>query len=65
MLPVFNELSILPRLTEALVENLERTGGEYEIIYVNDGSSDGSEDLLDSGSWKIEGSTYSENDYDM
>ena len=47
MLPVFNELSILPRLTEALVENLERTGGEYEIIYVNDGSSDGSEDLLD------------------
>ncbi len=47
MLPVYNELSILPRLTEALVENLERTGCDFEVIYVNDGSSDGSEDLLD------------------
>ena len=47
VLPVFNELSILPRLTEALIENLQRTGSEFEIVYVNDGSSDGSDDLLD------------------
>ncbi len=47
VLPVFNELSILPRLTDALIENLQRTGSEFEIVYVNDGSSDGSDDLLD------------------
>jgi glycosyltransferase involved in cell wall biosynthesis len=46
-IPVFNEeLNILP-LYERLVQELEPLGKPFEIILVNDGSTDGSEAVLD------------------
>ncbi|MCA9061890.1 MAG: glycosyltransferase family 2 protein [Planctomycetaceae bacterium] len=48
VLPVFNEAAILEQLTAQLVSELGRNSREFEIIYVNDGSSDGSRELLDS-----------------
>jgi dolichol-phosphate mannosyltransferase len=47
VLPVFNEAAVLPRLTQALEDALGACGSRYEIVYVNDGSTDGSEELLD------------------
>ena len=42
VLPVFNEIAILRELTRRLVKVLEPNSGSFEIVYVNDGSSDGS-----------------------
>ncbi len=47
VLPVFNEIAILRELTRRLVKVLEPNSGSFEIVYVNDGSSDGSRELLD------------------
>jgi polyisoprenyl-phosphate glycosyltransferase len=47
VLPVFNEVAILERLQSAVEEAIYATGCRYEIIYVNDGSSDGSAESLD------------------
>ena len=56
VLPVFNEVAILQELTDSLRanlrsssrnENADRGHGDWEIIFVNDGSSDGSDSLLD------------------
>lgn len=47
VLPVFNEAAILEELTGQVREALEFTGQPFEIVYVNDGSRDGSADLLD------------------
>ena len=47
VLPVFNEVAILRELTELLHTSMRTLGHEYEIIFVNDGSVDGSSDLLD------------------
>jgi glycosyltransferase involved in cell wall biosynthesis len=41
VIPVFEEEESLPRLHERLVEVLDRLGRSYEIIYVDDGSRDG------------------------
>ena len=40
--PIYNELENIPRLYEQLSAVLERIGREYEIILVDDGSTDGS-----------------------
>jgi glycosyltransferase involved in cell wall biosynthesis len=45
--PVFNERENLPLLREALARVLERLGRPWEVILVNDGSSDGSDAVLD------------------
>jgi len=46
VVPVYNEEENLPLLIPKLAEVLERIGLPYEIIFVNDGSSDGSRDIL-------------------
>ena len=47
VLPVFNERAVLRELTDQLTCVLESIGGDYEIVFVNDGSSDGSDEVLD------------------
>ena len=47
VLPVFNEVAIIRELTRRLVSVLEKNSGSFEIVFVNDGSSDGSRELLD------------------
>lgn len=47
VLPVFNECAVLERLHALLTTSLEALGSRYEIVFVNDGSSDGSGLLLD------------------
>jgi glycosyltransferase involved in cell wall biosynthesis len=45
--PVFNERESLPHLMPALRRVLERIGRPWEVILVNDGSSDGTDRILD------------------
>jgi glycosyltransferase involved in cell wall biosynthesis len=47
VLPVYNEVAILRELTRQLVAVLSAQSPLFEIVYVNDGSSDGSRELLD------------------
>ncbi len=46
VMPVFNEVAILRQLTDAVRNVLERCCRTWEIVYVNDGSADGSRALL-------------------
>ena len=46
IIPVFNEGPNLPALRDSLVENLELIGHPFEVIVVNDGSTDATERLL-------------------
>jgi glycosyltransferase involved in cell wall biosynthesis len=46
VLPVFNETAILSELTQQIVSVMEDDSLLFEIVYVNDGSSDGSRDHL-------------------
>jgi len=48
VLPVFNESGIIEHLTERICQVMDSVGNPYEVIYVNDGSSDGSDEMLDS-----------------
>ncbi|QDT97932.1 glycosyltransferase family 2 protein [Gimesia aquarii] len=47
VLPVFNEQDVLPQLLQAVEDSLQTAGCQYEIIFVNDGSSDKSGIILD------------------
>jgi glycosyltransferase involved in cell wall biosynthesis len=47
IVPVFNEADSLPRLHAEISEAMTAWGRPFEIVFVNDGSTDGSEDLLD------------------
>ena len=47
VLPCFNEARVLERLTESIVRALDRGENRYEIVYVNDGSTDDSVEVLD------------------
>ncbi len=47
VLPVYNEAGVLALLTERLDDVLRECGCRYEIVFVNDGSTDGSSRLLD------------------
>ncbi len=47
VLPVFNEAGILQHLTESICDVMETVGHPFELVYVNDGSTDGSSLLLD------------------
>lgn len=47
VLPVFNEVEALPRLVDQLHKVLFDLGHEYELVFVDDGSTDGSGDWLD------------------
>ncbi|RMG61573.1 MAG: glycosyltransferase [Deltaproteobacteria bacterium] len=46
VVPVYNEEENLRPLTEAIVRVMERLGGSYEIVYVDDGSTDGSVSVI-------------------
>src|SRR5437762_6658290 len=46
VLPVLNERDNLPLLHDRLTEALRPLGRDYEVIYVDDGSTDGSWDVL-------------------
>lgn len=46
-IPVFNEELTLPTLLGELRPVLDSLGCEYEIVFVNDGSRDGTQELLD------------------
>ena len=46
VMPVFNEVAILERLTREVQIGLTAAKVAWEIIYVNDGSRDGSGELL-------------------
>ncbi len=47
VLPVFNEVQVLERLTQTLCNVMEEQESRYEIVFANDGSTDGSGELLD------------------
>jgi dolichol-phosphate mannosyltransferase len=47
VLPVFNEVAVLRQLVTEIDAALLPTGYQHEIVFVNDGSSDGSGELLD------------------
>ena len=47
VLPVYNEVGVLPQLFERVSAAIGRTGAGQEIIFVNDGSHDGSGEVLD------------------
>src|SRR5262245_8418753 len=46
VIPVYNEVEVLPSLYTRLTRVMEGLGESYEIIFVNDGSEDGSLQLL-------------------
>ncbi|MBD2041813.1 glycosyltransferase family 2 protein [Microcoleus sp. FACHB-672] len=46
VVPIFNEVESLPQLIEAIVTTLRTSDLNYEIICVDDGSTDGSGELL-------------------
>src|SRR5438477_8107168 len=47
VIPVYNEVEALPSLYVALVETLDRLNKSAEIIFADDGSTDGSGPCLD------------------
>jgi dolichol-phosphate mannosyltransferase len=46
VIPVFNEEENLPILVPRVIEVLNQTGKPYEVVFVDDGSSDGSRGVL-------------------
>lgn len=46
VLPVYNEQESLPLMNDKLIETLAGVGKKFEIIYVDDGSCDGSKDVI-------------------
>jgi glycosyltransferase involved in cell wall biosynthesis len=46
VVPIYNELESIPHLLEALSSNLLAAGMSYEILCIDDGSTDGSDQLL-------------------
>ena len=42
VIPIYNEVALLPRLTRELAAALDGVGQDWEIVYVDDGSADGS-----------------------
>lgn len=46
VIPIYNEVENLPLLIEAISQSLQNTGLNYEIICVDDGSQDGTTDVL-------------------
>lgn len=47
VLPLYDEAEVLERLHKLVVAALDAAGCRYEVLYVNDGSTDESADILD------------------
>ena len=47
VIPVYNEEDSLPALMDRLTPELQRTGWNYEIVFVNDGSTDKTAGILE------------------
>jgi glycosyltransferase involved in cell wall biosynthesis len=47
VLPVYNEVAVLRRLVAGLQEALSEVDADHELVFVDDGSRDGSADVLD------------------
>src|SRR5690606_29548824 len=47
VVPVYNELDVLPEFHRRLSQVLQNLGMQREIVYVNDGSADGSLNLIE------------------
>jgi polyisoprenyl-phosphate glycosyltransferase len=47
IVPVHNEEEVLPELHERLRSSLSQLGGAYEVVYVDDGSTDRSAELIE------------------
>jgi glycosyltransferase involved in cell wall biosynthesis len=48
VIPVFNEKANLSALREELTDSLKSSERLWEVVFVNDGSTDGSQEMLDS-----------------
>lgn len=46
VIPCFNEQAVLPMLRQRLVDALDRLGLPWELVFVDDGSSDGTLEML-------------------
>ena len=46
VIPIYNEEGLIERLNEAIAGALKGVGDEWEVVYVNDGSTDSSLELL-------------------
>ena len=58
IVPCFNEQESLPLFYDRITEVLRGVGGEYELLFVNDGSRDGTMDVLRSLAEKDPRATY-------
>jgi polyisoprenyl-phosphate glycosyltransferase len=47
VVPVFNEATVLPELHGRISASLDALEGGYEVVYVDDGSTDGSVELIE------------------
>lgn len=54
VLPVYNEVEVLERLTQVIEQVMESQPCRHEVIYINDGSTDGSDELLDELAVRLE-----------
>ena len=46
VIPLLNEAESLPELTKRIDDQIKPTGKDYEIVFIDDGSTDGSFDVL-------------------
>ncbi|MBO9998089.1 MAG: glycosyltransferase family 2 protein [Cyanobacteria bacterium SID2] len=44
--PIYNEVESIPKLIDSIAATMEQTGRPYEILLIDDGSNDGSTELL-------------------
>ena len=47
VIPLYNERESLPELKDKIVQVMERAGRSFEIIFVDDGSTDGSGEIIE------------------